>query len=112
MCGELAASGVGVACESAEVRSMEALAAGRQARNKILCEQLREDTETSKKIHASTMADAAVGRMSVPRAATASLTSELLLHPRFGVSQSRADGSTKLRVVDHMSWSASKRGQG
>lgn len=109
MCGELAASGVGVACESAEVRSMGALADGRQARNKILCEQLREDTETSVKIHESTMADAALGRMSVPRAATASLTSELLLHPRFGVSQSRPDGSTKLRVVDHMSWSASKR---
>ena len=81
MCGELAASGVGVACENAEVRSTGKLAAGWQSRRKSLCEHLREDSETSEKIHESTMADAALGRMAEPRAVSPRLTSEVVLHP-------------------------------
>ena len=34
------------------------------------------------------------------------MVEEVLLHPRFPVEQVRADGSVKIRDVDHFSWAA------
>jgi len=50
-------------------------------------------------------ADAALGRMTIPVDITNAIPQGVLLHPRFGVEQVKEDGTTKLRPVDHLSWS-------
>ena len=71
------------------------------------------DDQWQEELHKATLADAAMGRMSQPRAAVDSQAelSQVLFHPRFGVEQGvRADGTVKVRPVDHFSWSNAPRG--
>ena len=75
--------------------------------NVELLASLREDSN-SHALHELTMADHTLGRMSAPVLADSLDLGSVRLVPRFGVEQGlKPDGSTKLRAVDHMSWSPS-----
>ena len=97
--------------------------------NSELLGSLRED-KNSQALHKVTWDDASMGRMSHPQRATDVDLSKVflfcvprlthvvlacckvLLVPRFAVEQGlRPDGSTKIRAVDHFSWSASYTGK-
>ena len=57
-------------------------------------------------MHALTLKDAALGRMTPPVHASIVDLSKVRLVPRFAVHQgTRKDGSAKIRPVDHLSWS-------
>ena len=45
-----------------------------------------------------------MGRMTEPATVEESAVNDLLLCPRFGVEQVKADGSLKVRPVDNFSW--------
>ena len=47
---------------------------------------------------------------SVSHLCVAVLSAQVLLHPRFSVTQEKADGTFKVRPVDHFSWSPLKTG--
>ena len=70
-----------------------------------LLRQLREDALASELL-ADTWNDAARGRMTDPVPVESFDLGRTLLHPRFPNVKVKPDGSTKVRSVDHMSWSA------
>ena len=92
--------------------------------NEELLESLRED-ELEAEMQEIAMADAALLRMTQPVPAekvvlmdvcshsfaaclVAAMTAQVLLAPRFGIVQGvKADGSRKVRTIDHFSWSCS-----
>ena len=49
-----------------------------------------------------------MGRVSWPVLMKDADLENVLYHPRFSVSRIRADGSVKIRAVDHMSWGLGK----
>ena len=49
-------------------------------------------------------ADAELGRMTAPVDITDDVPQRVLLHPRFGVEQTKEDVTIKLRPVDQLSW--------
>ena len=107
MIGVLAQSGVGSPIEQTEepeVKSISNIFARAEFSNAALLKQLRED-EHSHELLSMTKDDAALGRMSAPVPISNTSANEILLCPRFAVPQWRADGSLKLRAVDHFSWS-------
>ena len=107
MLGLLQRNGIGTPLAVAEVvRSDDELRAQRRRSNEALVTQLRE-CEVSERLHDVTVKDSMLGRMSVPMPVSDAMLEEVLLQPRFGVMQLRADGSLKLRAVDHFSWSTS-----
>lgn len=60
----------------------------------------------SSELHALTLKDAALGRMTTPVPACEVDLSKVRLVPRFAIHQgTRKDGTPKIRPVDHMSWS-------
>ena len=76
--------------------------------NDELFAQLRYD-ENEEQLHQIALDDAAKHRMSAPVRVNADIAGRVLCCPRFGVEQGvRADGSKKLRAVDHFSWSCAK----
>ena len=101
---KLKKSGVGEEVECVEGRPVEDLRAKGKAHNEALIKSLREDVCADKLLEAAS-ADAALGRMTVPVDITNAIPQGVLLHPRFGVEQVKEDGTTKLRPVDHLSWS-------
>jgi len=113
MIGELACSGIGEKLGDVArvdvVKSIEELRANRQRNNTALLSELRED------IHSETLLelareDAAAGRMCMPRVAGGAELQEWLLNPRFSAEQEKEDGSTKVRAIDHLSWSPGSAG--
>lgn len=102
--GEIARSGIGIAKENAKTRNMENLRSNIAERNRVLLTNLKEDTH-ARELLASTEADAGLGRMAFPKLIHDLPPSDVLLAPRFSVSQVRCDGSVKIRPVDHFSWS-------
>lgn len=79
-----------------------------EASNAELFAQLRYD-ENEEQLHQIAFDDAAKHRMSAPVRADAGIAGRVLCCPRFGVEQGvRADGTKKLRAVDHFSWSHAK----
>ena len=77
----------------------------------MLLARLREDVRSADLLE-TTIKDAELGRLSHPRPIGELVSGEVLLHPRFGVAQVRSDGTTKVRAVDHFSWSGSPDGRG
>ena len=64
---------------------------------------LREDA-AAQKLFNITKADADMHRMSQPVELREFDHEDILLQPRFGVTQTRLDGSSKTRAVGHFSW--------
>ena len=64
---------------------------------------LREDAD-AQKLFDITKADADMHRMSQPVELREFDHENILLQPRFAVTQTRLDGSSKTRAVDHFSW--------
>ena len=50
--------------------------------------------------------EADLGRMSPPRRVEEIDLDNIMLHPRFGLMQQKPDGQTKIRPIDHFSWSS------
>ena len=103
--GDLPRSGIGRAVEMELAASTDSLRASVEASNKLLLDSLRED-EWSDQLYEITLKDARLGRMSYPVEAKHADLKNTLLHPRFGVSQLKEDGTYKVRAVDNFSWSA------
>ena len=103
MVGSLSPSGLGVPVEPALPKSAEELRKGCVDHNRALLRQLRED-EHSAWLLETTREDAKRGRMSWPVPLDGVDLEKVLLHPRFVVARIKADGSLKLRAVDHFSW--------
>ena len=119
--GDLACSGIGTPLHaggssgkwwavkpSVESKAAHALQAQNASSNKKLARQLREDVHGIE-LHDATLKDASVGRMSKPSPLGARVHTVTRLQPRFGVVQSKTDGSAKLRPVDHFSWAACRK---
>ena len=104
MLGELERSGVGQPMHVDYVRCIADLQRCCRSSNAELLQELREDSH-AQELMRLTQEDASKGRMTAPVAASTGWASELLLNPRFGVERERADGSIKIRAVDHLSWS-------
>lgn len=82
--------------------SLPDLAAGAERGNAALLGTLKESSDSAV-ILTKTIAEAELGRMSHPAPLSAVELDGAVLSPRFGVRQSREDGSEKLRLVDDMS---------
>ncbi len=106
MLGELTRSGVGVPLSVDYVKSATELKASCERSNQVLLRELREDSNAAALLK-QTREDAALGRMMEPVPVAQADLSHVLLNPRFGVEQEKKDGSTKLRAIDHLSWSPS-----
>ncbi len=79
--------------------------------NRALLKNLRPDPNECE-LHALTMADADLGRMTVPVEADKVDLSKVRLVPRFAVEQGvKPNGEVKIRAVDNFSWSAAPAGQ-
>ena len=103
--GTLPCCGVGVPKDVPDAKSMEELRENCAESNWKLLNMLRE-SEHSAEIYEQTLAEAALGRMTVPRLASECDLDSFRLCPRFAVDQGvKADGTIKLRMVDNLSWS-------
>ena len=104
MIGELERSGAGVPTEVDIVKSVDALQSGCGQSNQALLQRLRQD-EYAVELLEITRADAAKGRLTSPVPAREFDLENVRLHPRFAATKRKADGSVKIRAVDHFSWS-------
>ena len=109
MCGLIESSGIGVPVECKEARSTHGLENRCVEHNVQLFKTLREEVNSEWLINEA-KADANRGRMSAPTFWDGK-DDMCLFHPRFAASQTRPDGSVKLRAVDNFSWSSSDRGK-
>ena len=74
--------------------------------NEQLIKQLKND-RFENQLHALTLEDASLGRMSYPMPFSKEHMGTVRLHQRFGVEQGlKPNGDTKVRAVDNMSWSS------
>ena len=74
--------------------------------NRVLLAKLKAD-EHEDELQRLTEEDAKLGRMSWPRPAAECDLESIRLCPRFAVVQGlKADGTTKIRAIDNLSWSA------
>ena len=110
MLGELHRSGVGASCDRDCVKSIAVLQASCLASNECLLKELKEDS-LSADLWQATEKDARLGRMSEPRPVDEADLGTVLLNPRFAVEQLKEDGSTKVRAIDHLSWSPGWRSE-
>ena len=88
-----------------KVKSLAALEAGTLENNRKLVASLRED-DLAPELLEATQKDIRLGRMGALQEYDEAQCAGTLLHPRFGVSQQKEDGSVKVRPVDNFSWSA------
>ena len=109
MLGLIESSGIGVPVASKEARPTQGLKNKCMKHNEQLMKVLRED-ENSEWLFSEAEADARLGRMSAP-AVWDGKDDTCLFHPRFAASQTKPNGSIKLRAVDNFSWSPSDRGK-
>ena len=106
MLGELECSGVGTPTQVDQVKCIDDLKDTCASSNEALLKELRESSDAHKLLEV-TNADARMGRMTDPVPLSSVDVSAVLLNPRFGVEQEKEDGSTKVRAIDHLSWSPS-----
>ena len=104
MLEELHCSGVGDPIQCDRVKSIADLRNGCATSNEALIREMRADPEAETLLEC-TRADAALGRMTMPVPYKAEEWKNVLLHPRFSVTQAREDGSVKVRPIDNLSWS-------
>ena len=104
MLEELHCSGVGDPIQCDRVKSIADLRNGCATSNEALIREMRADPEAETLLEC-TRADAALGRMTMPVPYKAEEWKNVLLHPRFSVTQGREDGSVKVRPIDNLSWS-------
>ena len=97
-------SGVGAPIQCDRVKSIAKLRRGCAVSNKALIREMRADPEAEALLEC-TRADAALGRMTMPVPYQAEEWKDVLLHPRFSVTQAREDGSVRARPIDNLSWS-------
>ena len=90
--------------ERAEVSAAAELKAKCAEHNRALLRNLRDDEHGADLLQAA-IDDTRLGRMVTPKRAAAADTGDVLLNPRFGVLQSKPDGSQKFRPIDSFSWS-------
>ena len=109
--GLLHRSGIGEARDVEEHADPLASLIGRcDASNEKLLASLRE-CEHAQGLMDLARLDASLGRMSDPVPADQCCLDGVLLAPRFAVGQGvQADGSVKIRAVDHFSWSSAPEG--
>ena len=114
MIGVLPSSGRGEPYEASGAPDPEDLRACCWERNQSLWKELlrAQEDANSEQLLSQTVADCQLGRMSAPLPIEEVDLNMILLCPRFGVSQQKADGTTKVRPVDHLSWSPSRRKDG
>ena len=98
--GQIYRNGVGTPTCPGNIKKQKELWNARAVHNQKMLSQLIED-EHATWLNDTTIADAALNRMSVPRRIEDYDIGELLLQPRFAVAQIRQDRSIKLRAVDH-----------
>ena len=96
--------------DDVEWRSVKALKENIARSNSALLKGLKED-ENAAELLRLTRADADALRMTIPVTADLFDTNNILLHPRFGVPKSKANGSKRVRPVDNFSWSAMSKGR-
>ena len=106
MIGELDRSGVGVPCDVDKVKNVAELQASCAVSNTALLKEMRENSN-AETLFDITRTDASLGRMSEPKLVDETSLNTVLLNPRFGVEQIKDDGSTRVRPIDHLSWSPS-----
>ena len=94
-------SGVGTPVVPDSVSDVNQLWSDCKWSNERLWWQLHErpTDEAAADLMKATEADAGLGRVAWPKRVQEFNLSETLLHPRFGVAQLRADGSTKVRPI-------------
>ena len=104
--GHIRARGKGTPIEPTNLGDAWALWDGCLEANQELICSLKDD-ERAQELHELAMQDAELNRMSFPRPVCELDLRKVKLHPRFAVCQGRkADGSVKVRAVDHFSWVA------
>ena len=113
MVGKLPYTGSGTPVVVDASGSIDALRKSCAARNNKLRVNLREQIEAfghngstvASELDRLTREDAQSHRVTQPVEWEQFDHESCLLHPRFGLVQLRADGTSKLRPIDHMSWS-------
>ena len=107
--GGLPVSGLGSHVDATDVPDLEGTKHTCADSNQELRALLKEDVN-ARALHQITLDDHAKGRMSEPvRVGSSSRPplGQVRLVPRFPITHgTKADGSPKIRAVDHMSWSA------
>jgi len=104
--GHIRARGKGTPIEPTNLGNVGALWDGCLEANLELIGSLKDD-ELARELHGLAMQDAELSRMSFPGPVRELDLRKVKLHPRFAVCQGRkADGSVKVRAVDHFSWVA------
>ena len=99
MIGNLECSGNGTPILDNKAKAVGVLQVSCLASNSKLLRQLKEQ-EHSRELLRASQRDAELGRMTFPTRVEECNLDEVLLHPRFGVAQSKPDGRLKLRAVD------------
>ena len=109
--GLLQQAGIGEARDVEEPGDPVACLKGRcKVSNRQLLASLREGEHAQGLMELACL-DASLGRMSDPIPAEQCCLDDVLLAPRFAVVQGvQADGSVKIRAVDHFSWSCTPDG--
>ena len=105
MVGELDRSGIGEPMKVDLVPSLAELQNGLAESNARLLCSMRE-SEHSAELLQSALKDVQAGRLTTFGPVESFPVGEILLHPRFPVVQEKADGTEKIRDVDHFSWYA------
>eukprot|EP00973_Karenia_brevis_P093203 12416188-Karenia_brevis.AAC.1 len=108
--GVIPECGVGEHVDKNQAVNPQVLWESRKEANSCLVSTLRSD-EYSEWLLENARAEAGMGRLSTPRVVDEHACVGMILQPRFAVRQIRADGTTKLRPIDHFSWSPGKGGR-
>ena len=99
------ACGLDIKCDAGVLPDLSHVWRQRHESNAALLARLFEDVNATA-LHKIALSDAELGRMTAPCRVSDMDLSELRLVPRFAVVQGvLADGSPKIRAVDHFSWS-------
>ena len=107
--GVVDCGGLGIPLSEAEVDVCQ-LWAGRKGHNAKLLNGLRT-SEHSDWLLDNIQDEVRKGRMAPARLVDGPVCEEWLLSPCFVVEQPKSDGSTKLRSIDHLSWSPEGSGR-
>ena len=107
MVGVLPNSGRGEELDATEAKNPAGLHAHCKSRNDQLWWELvgKPEGPDAAELFRQAEADIKLGRMSPLQSIDEVDLAGMLINPRFGISQVKADGTCKVRSVDHMSWS-------
>ena len=105
--GGLACSGIGQPLDTIVSPGVNHLSSECESLNKSLLSSVREDPHADA-LMKCVVDDSAKGRMTAPMPACDADLAKMLLHPRFSAAQEKADGSIKVRPIDHFSYNPLK----